>query len=79
MSVQQRNIIKLSGITKMNSRTSLYISGIFMLSCIFLLTVENVTNSGFEEIVYQARMYSVGGIKSVFSGKLTTRAGEFTK
>ena len=40
-----------------------------MLSCIFLLTVENVTNSGFEEIVYQARMCSVGGIKSFFSEK----------
>ena len=28
-----------------------------------------VTNSGFEEIVYQARMCSVGEIKSVLSGK----------
>ena len=28
-----------------------------------------VTNSGFEEIVYQARMCSVGGIKPVLSGK----------
>ena len=28
-----------------------------------------VTNSGFEEIVYQARICSVGGIKLVLSGK----------
>ena len=27
------------------------------------------TNSGFEEIVYQARMCSAGGTKSVLSGK----------
>ena len=28
-----------------------------------------VTNSGFEEIVYQARMCSLGGIKPALSGK----------
>ena len=28
-----------------------------------------VTNSGFEEIVYQARMFSLDGIKPVLSGK----------
>ena len=41
MLVQQRNI-KLSGIIQMNSKTSLYILGIFMLSCIFLVIVENL-------------------------------------
>ena len=56
----------------MNStKMSLYISGIFMLSCIFFSNCGKfVTNSGFEEIVYQARMCSVGGIKPVLlSGK----------
>ena len=27
------------------------------------------SNSGFQEILYQARMYSVGGIRPVLSGK----------
>ena len=52
MSVQQRNIIKLSGIIQTNSECRKF-----------------VTNSGFEEIVYQARMCSVGGIKPVLLGK----------
>ena len=41
MWVQQRNNIKLSVLIQMNSRTSFYISGIFMISCIFLVTVKN--------------------------------------
>ena len=66
MCVQQRNSIKLSRLIQINSRMSLYISGTFMLSCIFCSNLGKfVTNNGFEEIVYQARMYSVGGIKPV--------------
>ena len=40
-----------------------------MLSCVFFINCEKyVTNSGFEEIVYQARTCSLGRIKTVLSG-----------
>ena len=66
MCVQKRNFIKLSRLIQINSRTPLHISGIFMLSCIFCCNLGKfVTNNGFEEIIYQARMCSVGGIKPV--------------
>ena len=59
MWVQQRNIIKPPGLIQMNSRTSLYISGIFMNPC-------NFSNfSGFEGILCQPRICSVGGIRPV--------------
>ena len=39
-----------------------------------------VSNSGFEEILYQARMCSVGGVRAVLSGKsLQPCTGEFKK
>ena len=40
MWAQQRIIMKITTLIQMNSRTSFYISGIFMISCIFLVTVE---------------------------------------
>ena len=70
MWVQQRNIIKLFGLIQMNSRLSLHISEIFMISCSFFTKGEKcVNNSGFEEILYQARMCSVDGIRPALSGK----------
>ena len=55
---------------QMNSRTSFHILGILMLPCnFFSKSGKFVTNSGFEEIVYQVRMCSVGRIKPVLSGK----------
>ena len=74
MWVQQRNIIKLSGLIQMNWRKSLYISGIFMISCIFLVTIENfVSDVVFEEVLYQAWMCSMGGIRPVLSRKSLQR------
>ena len=72
MSVQQRNIIKLSGIIQMNSKTSLYISGIFILPCIFLVTVENLLLTvGLKRLYNRQELYqcSVGGIKPILPGK----------
>ena len=66
MWVQQRYIIKLSVLIQMNSRTSSYILGI---SCIFLVSGKFLSNSRFEEILYQARTCSVGGIRPFLSGK----------
>ena len=63
MWMQQRNIIELYGLIQMNSGTSLYIPGFFMISCIFLGTEKFGSNSGFKEILYQARMCSMGGIR----------------
>ena len=41
-----------------------------MISCIFLVTMENfVSDSGFEEVLYQPRMCSVGGIRPVLLRK----------
>ena len=62
MWVQQRNVIKLSVLIQINSRISFYISGIFMIS-------KFLSNSRFEEILYHARMCSVGGIRPFLSGK----------
>ena len=53
MWMQQRNIIKLSVLIRMNSRTSLYISGIF-------ISVENfLSNSRFEGLSYQESLYKM--------------------
>ena len=41
-----------------------------MISCIFLVTMENfVSDSGFEEVLYQPRMCSMGGIRPVLLRK----------
>ena len=69
MWVQQRNIMKLSGLIQMNSKTSLNLGDFHDFMHFFSDCGKFVSNSGFEGILYQARMYSVGGIKPVLSGK----------
>ena len=69
MWVQQRNIMKLSGLIQMNSKTSLNLGDFHDFMHFFSDCGKFVSNSGFEEILYQARMCSVGGIKPVLSGK----------
>ena len=53
----------------MNSRTFSFLSGIYRLSYIFLVTEKFVSSSGFEEILYQVWMCAVGEIKAVLSRK----------
>ena len=66
----------------MNSRTSLCISGIYELHD-FMYFFSNygkiVSNSGFEEILYQAKMCCGWNKTSLIRELFTTCAGEFMK
>ena len=80
MWVQQRNIIKLSGLIQMNSRTSLSISGTFMISCIFLVIVQNLLVAvGLNRFYIRQECVQWGNKTSFIREVFTTCVGEFTK
>ena len=70
MRVQQRNIIKLIWINPDEFKdVIIYLEDFNDLMHFFSNCGKFVSNSGFEEILYQTRMCSVGGIRPVLSGK----------
>ena len=71
---QQQSFIMSFGITQLSSNVLIRLGDFHTMMELFCIIGKIITGSGFEEIVYQARLCTSSGIKSILSGKHYNRS-----